>query len=160
MADDERVGVGVGMRDIGHRHVAAATALVLDVHLLAERFRHLGGEAARDDAARAAGREGHDETNGLGRIILRRGGAGDGECERKQDASHRYKPCCSSQRWMSAATSRLFLSIISMCELPRMPAFGRSTTSTLPPAARMASPNATPFLRIVGQRLSVSMPSP
>src|SRR5258707_14471846 len=39
--------------------------------------------------------------------------------ERRQ----RYSPCFSSHCRMSAATCRLFLSIISMCELPRMPAY-------------------------------------
>ena len=60
---------------------------------------------------------------------------------------------------MYAATSLLFLSII-MCELPLIPTFGRSTTSTLPPASFTASANAMPLRRIVGQRESWSMKSP
>src|SRR5215470_6674609 len=63
----------------------------------------------------------------------------------------------SSQFWIRAATSRLFLSIIIMCELPWIPALGRSTTSTLPPAAFIASAKATPVARIFGQRESRSM---
>ncbi len=48
---------------------------------------------------------------------------------------------------MSPATCRLFLSIISMCELPRMPTFGRSTISTLPPdfVILVASPSTGGF---------------
>jgi len=44
-----------------------------------------------------------------------------------------------------------------MCELPEMPALGRSTTSALPPAARIAAAKATPVARIFGQRESRSM---
>jgi hypothetical protein len=38
-----------------------------------------------------------------------------------------------------------------------MPAFGRSTISTLPPALVISSAKPTPFLRMVGQRGSCSM---
>jgi hypothetical protein len=38
-----------------------------------------------------------------------------------------------------------------------MPACGRSTTSTLPPAAMIASAKAMPLARIFGQRESRSM---
>src|SRR5436190_827698 len=67
------------------------------------------------------------------------------------------RPLPSSHFWTSAATSRLFLSIITMCELPLMPICGRSTISTLPPAALMASAKAIPLARIFGQRESRSM---
>src|SRR5262245_32161537 len=67
------------------------------------------------------------------------------------------RPLPSSHFWISAATSTLFLSIITMCELPLMPICGRSTISTLPPAALMASAKAMPLARIFGQRESRSM---
>src|SRR5262245_28746031 len=73
---------------------------------------------------------------------------------------HRYyfvSPLPSSHFWISAATSRLFLSIITMCELPLMPICGRSTISTRPPAALIASAKAMPLARIFGQRESCSM---
>jgi hypothetical protein len=66
-------------------------------------------------------------------------------------------PLPSSHFWIRAATSALFLSIITMCELPLMPACGRLTTSTLPPAALMASAKAMPLARIFGQRESLSI---
>ena len=51
-----------------------------------------------------------------------------------------YSPGCSASHfWMIAATSRLFLSMISMWPLPRMPICGRSAMRTLPPAARIVS---------------------
>ena len=69
--DDERVAVRIGMRDVVHRDVAAAPALVLDHERLAEGLLHLRGEAARHDTARAAGCERHDQADGLRRIVLR-----------------------------------------------------------------------------------------
>ena len=44
-------------------------------------------------------------------------------------------PLATSHLSISPAIWSLFLSIIIMCELPVMPASGRSTKSTLPPAA-------------------------
>ena len=48
-------------------------------------------------------------------------------------------PLAASHFWITSAISALFLSCISMCELPLMPMSGRLTRSTLPPAALMAS---------------------
>src|SRR5712671_3397333 len=70
------------------------------------------------------------------------------------------RPLPSSHFWIRPATSALFLSIMIMCELPLMPACGRSTTSTLPPAALMPSAKAVPVARIFGQRESCSIKSP
>src|SRR5882724_3286435 len=70
---------------------------------------------------------------------------------------YRVRPLPSSHFWIRPATSALFLSIMIMCELPLMPTCGRSTTSTLPPAALMPSANARPVARIFGQRESRSM---
>src|SRR6266581_6685059 len=72
-------------------------------------------------------------------------------------SAYRYNPCFASHSWMSPATCRLFLSIISMCELPRMPTFGRSTISTLPPAFEISPTKSTPFFLICGQRESSAM---
>src|SRR5262249_3901232 len=88
------------------------------------------------------------------------------EGQRKCD--HRYRllphqrtsPCFASQSWISAATCRLFLSIISMGELPFSPALGRSSTSTLPPAFVISPKKSSSFLRICGQRESSAMLSP
>jgi hypothetical protein len=54
---------------------------------------------------------------------------------RKPAQGFLVSPLPSSQFWISAAISVLFLSIIIMCELPDIPTLGRSTTSTLPPPA-------------------------
>jgi hypothetical protein len=56
-------------------------------------------------------------------------------------ASQSTKPLATSHFWITSAISALFLSIISMCELPLMPISGRLMTSTLPPAARILSAN-------------------
>jgi hypothetical protein len=45
------------------------------------------------------------------------------------------RPLLASHFWMSAATSSLLRSIMTMWLLPRSPASGRSTMSMLPPAA-------------------------
>src|SRR6185295_6409386 len=159
VADDQRVAVGLGVRRLLHGDVAATAALVLDHDLLAEALGHLLGGEPRHDRRAAAGGEGNEQADGFGRVSLRvRDSREEGNCQNQRP--HLYKPCFSSHAWMWAATSRLLRSIISMCELPRKPACGRSTTSTLPPALVIASPNATPLRRIAGQRESCSMKSP
>jgi len=75
VADDDRVAVRLGARDLLHRDVACSARLVVDDHLLAERLRHLRRHRARDDLGAAARRERHDEPHRLRRPGLREGAA-------------------------------------------------------------------------------------
>ena len=54
---------------------------------------------------------------------------------RRNNKRQSERPLLTSHFWIRSATWPLFLSIMIMCELPCRPASGRSTTSTLPPAA-------------------------
>ena len=57
---------------------AAGAADILDHHGLAEHLAHVLGHDARDDIARAAGREGDDDGDRVGGIVFGgRGGTGD-----------------------------------------------------------------------------------
>src|SRR5687768_17681200 len=49
----------------------AYTTLFRSDHLLAPRFGHLGADDAREDVREAAGREGDDDADGFGRVLLR-----------------------------------------------------------------------------------------
>jgi len=61
-------------------------------------------------------------------------------------------PLASSHLFISSAIWSLFLSIIIMCELPLIPRSGKSTNSTLPPAAFNAFAYSTSPARIFDQR--------
>ena len=66
VAEDQRVLVG-RRGDLGHRDVAGAARLVVDVDALAEQLAELDRGRAGDDLRAAAGRERHDEADRLGR---------------------------------------------------------------------------------------------
>ncbi len=59
------MGVGAGLGDEVDAGDAGRAALVLDQHRLAEERRHALGEVAAEDVGRPAGRERHDEGEGL-----------------------------------------------------------------------------------------------
>jgi hypothetical protein len=91
--DAEGVAVRLGPGHLGNADFAAGALAVDDVDGLAELLAEPVGDDARDRVAAAAGAVGHDEGDGLGRVVLR---GGDGACgderRREQDGdgvSHR-----------------------------------------------------------------------
>ena len=60
------------------------------------------------------------------------------EFDAEDNRSQSTKPFPTSHFWMTSAMSALFLSCISMWELPLMPMSGRLIQSTVPPAALTA----------------------
>src|ERR1051325_386934 len=115
---------------------------------------NIGGCHASDDQALRGRRVGRDRdrirTDRRGNFGRHHhGGAGarheaqldvrPGE-ERAEVSPHSTSPLLTSHFWITSAISALFLSCISMCELPLMPMSGRLTRSTLPPAALIALP--------------------
>ncbi|MNL09214.1 hypothetical protein D3C87_1299660 [compost metagenome] len=71
--EQQRVAVGRSLGDVLRRDHGAGAGLVLHQHGLAQALVQPLGEQARHDVGRAAGRERHDERDGLGRVGLRRG---------------------------------------------------------------------------------------
>ena len=69
-AEHDRVAVGRGARRLLGADIAARPGAVVDHDLLPEDFREALPDDARDDVAVAAGRVGHDEAHGLGRIAV------------------------------------------------------------------------------------------
>jgi hypothetical protein len=88
MTQDQRVPVGRGLGHLGHRWNSGTAALVVDEHRLAELPAQLLRHGARDDLARAAGGEGHDEADRPGRPAgLREGRTGQGQRRGGEDGS-------------------------------------------------------------------------
>ena len=73
------VAVGRRARHHGHAGIAAGAGNVLGHDLLAEALRQFLRDDARDHVGRAAGRERHDQADGLCRIALGRRVAGRAE---------------------------------------------------------------------------------
>ena len=70
-AHEQRVAVGRGFgREFGADHTLR-TGAVVDHYLSAQRFAELGRNHARHDVGAAAGREGDDDADRLGRKRLR-----------------------------------------------------------------------------------------
>ena len=76
----QQQGVAIGFC-AGHHlraNVAGGTGLVVDHHLLAQTLRELFCNQATAGIRHASGRERHDQSNGLGRVVaLRLTGGGD-----------------------------------------------------------------------------------
>src|SRR5205814_1555528 len=108
VADDQRVSVGIGPRDLFHGDVAAAAGLVLDHELLAQALAHLGGEGARDDRGAAARRERYDQADRLGRVGLRerRRRAKRGGGERRKSRRHENSSSYAAARTEGSAFPR------------------------------------------------------
>jgi hypothetical protein len=83
----EADGVAVGRRGqhVLHADIAAGADVVLDDELLAELFRQVLAEDARDGVVGAAGGERHDEAHRPRRIIERVARADPGEQRQQQD---------------------------------------------------------------------------
>src|SRR5439155_22038922 len=68
--DEQRVAVGRGARRLRGADAAAGAAPVFGDDRLAEELAQRGRDRARDEIARATGRERDDQTNRLGWITL------------------------------------------------------------------------------------------
>src|SRR4029079_5757228 len=79
VAEPDGVAVGIGLRERAGADSAAGAGAVVDDDLLAERLAELVADGADDDGGAAAGREGNDERDRPGRIVLRRRWHGFGE---------------------------------------------------------------------------------
>ncbi|MCY1230109.1 hypothetical protein D9M68_754860 [compost metagenome] len=73
--DAQRVAVRRGLGQEGGADAAAGAAAVVDHHGLAELLAELVGNDARHDIGGAAGGEGHDQRDRLGRVARLGGGA-------------------------------------------------------------------------------------
>jgi electron transfer flavoprotein alpha subunit len=81
-ANQQRVAVGIGLRDGVRADVAAGAAAVVDDEVVAERLREPVADVAREDVGRAAGREGHDHLDDAARVVVGgRGRGGGGRAE-------------------------------------------------------------------------------
>jgi hypothetical protein len=80
MAHRDRVAVVLGALGAGDAGGPTGADHVFDHEGLAERLRHAVGDYAGDDVGRPARGERHNDGDGAGRIVLRRGGRdADGE---------------------------------------------------------------------------------
>jgi len=68
--EEQRVAVGIGLRDILRGDGAIGAGLVLDRDRLTERRVHLVGDQPRGEVGRAAGGKGDDEAHRAGRVIV------------------------------------------------------------------------------------------
>ena len=78
-AEQHGVAVGPGVGHAPAAGLAAGAADVLDDHVLAEHFAHARRHDAAEHVGRAAGGEGDDHGQRMGRIVLRRGRTGERE---------------------------------------------------------------------------------
>jgi hypothetical protein len=82
----------LGTCHLAHRDVAGGAGLVVDVDALAQDLGQLAGNGAGDDLAAAAGRERHDEADGLARP------GGLGARDMRQTAGHGGRSGGETQR--------------------------------------------------------------
>jgi hypothetical protein len=95
-ADQQRVAVGFGLRDVVGAERRARPGLAFDDHRLAEARLQLVGQRARQHVGGAAGRERHDQRDRLvGPRLGERtaGGQGGGERQVLEAALHLKPPC-------------------------------------------------------------------
>ena len=86
--DEHGVAVGRGLRHQLGRDIAAGAAAVLHHDLLVQTIAEILRHDARDAVGNAAGRERHQESDVLRRILLRRGGAARADQQRQRQAAH------------------------------------------------------------------------
>ena len=111
-AEEQRVAVRVGALDLDRADRPARAALVVDDDRLVQDRGHARRVLSREDVCRAAGREGDDDANRLGRVGLRRrharcadeqraGHGGERACETAGEAVHPRSPArISSERFI------------------------------------------------------------
>ena len=97
MPEEQRVAVGRALDEGTRADEAGAAGAVVDHDLLAERACKFLRDDARHGVDAAAGRIGHDESDGAGGIILREGVAKDSHRGRSdgrgpRQSAHRSLP--------------------------------------------------------------------
>ena len=142
LAHDDVIACGSGLHRLGNTDGAASSRLVVGHHGPFVGFRQLGGDQAGQDVGAAAGREGHDQTDGLGGIGagsgctgLGMGGhsaQGTGEGGKRKDMSTKHGEKVSWRTWYG--TWRIWRAPAWMMAQPSWAAPCRS--------ARMPSPSA------------------